>query len=190
MMSDKENPPLPQAVIEGLQKLGLQPSVWERPLTPEELQYLIDHCPFLQMVSTNIIDPLEEPAFFTAKSGWVVHYYGDAMSSSPGHCLFARGFSEGDDDDDGAGGAGLGTIWKQAFDTAAEMVAYAKAHGWRGVHVIDGHPLMQWAAWMKASDEGLAVEGYTPSEQALHKRQRVKRSEVEDYKLRQGLRQG
>ncbi len=196
-MSETDMQKMPTEVVEGLKKLGLKPSVWERPITPEEIQYLLDHCPFLQIVSSNVVDPLAEPVFFTAQSGWVVHNYGDAMSSSPGHLLFGGGdfrMRASDEEDDGDDGGvinpGKGTVWKQAFDTAAEMVELAKQLGWKGVQIIDGHPAMKWAAWMKASDERLGVDGYTPSERELAKRARVKRSEVDDHKLRQGMKQG
>ena len=124
-----------------------------------------------------------------------IHNYGDAMSSSPGHLLFGGGDYrinlEEDEDDEGSGvvNPGKGTIWKQAFDTAAEMVSLAKESGWSAVNIVDGHPMMKWAAWMQAADEHLGVDGYTPTEKDLLRRERVKRSEIDDEKLRQGIRQ-
>lgn len=175
---------LDQQITQSLKKLNIDDINWGRyEITPEELLYLLDHAPYLQMVSTGTGSPtLPEPELITARSGWTIHHYGDAMSSSPGALLFSGGYFPIHDDEDGRGasGDGRGTIRKQAFDTAADMIALAKRMGWSGVHVVDGHPSMEWAAWMAAQDQGMSLAGYTPSEKDMKKRERVKRSEMED----------
>ncbi|AAO91248.1 CBU_1754 family Dot/Icm T4SS effector [Coxiella burnetii] len=187
-MVDDEKREVSEEIEEALKKLHLDDVDWARALSPHEILYLLDRCPFLQIVSTNEIEAFSETKFITAQSGWTIHHYGEAMSSSPGPLLFQGGDYRilGDDDegDDGEGGTivnpGKGTIVKQAFTTAAEMIALAQKSGWRGVRIIDGHPLMQWAAWMQATDDAFHLEGYEPDEKARKKRERVKRSEVED----------
>jgi len=183
MTDDSNNPVLD--VEETLKKLNLKTDPL-RPLTPDDVLYLLNHSPFLQIVSMGGSMPLQEVEFVTAKSNWVIHNYGDAMSSSPGKLLFRGGdFHLAFDDDDGGDDGGIvnpdkGTIWKQAFDTAQEMMALAKKLGWLGVKIIDGHPLMQWAAWMYAQDEKMRLHGYEPSKSDQEKRYRIKRSNVED----------
>lgn len=184
---NKPLPPLPEDIQQSLEKLNLQNVDALRSISVEEILYLLDRCPFLQIVSMGQALPFEEPQFITAKTGWVIHHYGDAMSSSPGELLFGGGDFRillNDDDDDGGDtgivNPGKGTIIRQAFDTAGEMIALAKQLGWAGVKLVDGHPLMMWAAWMQATDEGYPLEGYEPSEKDRKKRGRIKRSQQED----------
>jgi hypothetical protein len=179
--------PIDDDIQQSLEKLNLQHTDWARELTAEDILYLLDHCPFLQIVSTGESTLLPEPEFITAKSGWVIHHYGDAMSSSPGELLFAGGdFRLLLDDGDSDGGMinpGKGTLIKQAFDTAADMIRLAQTLKWRGVQIVDGHPLMQWAAWMQAEDDAYPITGFEPTEKDRQKRERVKRSDVEDQVL-------
>ena len=192
-MPEDDHTDLPPSVAKELKKLGIAESVWERSISPEEIQYLLDHCPYLQMISVNPVSAFPDVKLITGASGWSIHHYGDALSSSAGEFLYGGGdfaFSW-DDDDDGDGGAIVnprkGSIIKQAFDTAAEMVALAHAGQWGGVQIVDGHPMMQWAAWMAASDLDLSLSGYTPSEQAKAKRARIKRTQAQDAQHRRGL---
>jgi len=187
LQNDDNNPDLSKEVEASLKKLHIKDVDILKPLRPEELLYLLDHCPFLQLIARGDSLPLENPEFITARSGWAIHNYGDAMSSSPGELLFAGGDfrislndDAGDNSESGPINTGKGTIVKQAFDTAAEMIEFAKKLGWAGAQLIDGHPLMAWAAWMKASDEHFSLEGYEPTEKDLKKRERVKRSEIQD----------
>ena len=183
LQNDENNPDASKEIEASLKKLNVEDVDILRSLTPEEILYLLDHCPFLQMIALGDQLPSEAPEFITARSGWVIHNYGDAMSSSPGKLLFAGGDFRtllNDEDDGGATNSGKGTLVKQAFDTAAEMIEIAKKLGWAGAQLIDGHPLMMWAAWMKASDEHFGIEGYQPTEKDQKKRERVKRSEIED----------
>lgn len=146
---------------------------WNRPYTAAEVQHIIDNCPFLQIVSTGDNEPFEKPEFITARSGWKIHHYGDAMSCSPGELLFG---AQAKEDDEG----GSGTIVRQAYETAAQMIQLAQEFGWAGIRIIDGHPLMQWAAWMQASDDEYHLEGFEPTEEDQQKRERIKRPNTED----------
>jgi hypothetical protein len=168
-----------------------------RDISQEEIQYLLDCCPYLQIVDTVLHFIDEEPPevqFIDAKSGWKVFDYGDAMSSSPGEKIL--GFAEykrilkQDEEDDDEGGGGKGTIWNQAFLTAAEMVAIAKEHGWRGIQIIDGHRVMKRSAWIAALSEGLPVVGFEPSSEDEKVRKRVGMSSSEIETLRHQIKPG
>lgn len=188
IMADDHKEPISEEIEQALDKLNLKDVDFLRPLTPEDILYLLNHCPFLQMVSMGGSVPLAEVEFIITKTNWVIQHYGDAMSSSPGKLLFQGGNfrlllkdEEGDGGDDGGIiNPGKGTIWKQAFDTAQEMMALAKKLGWTGVKIVDGHPIMQWAAWMYAQDEKVHLEGYKPDKEARDKRRRIKRSDLDD----------
>lgn len=156
---------------------------WLRGITPQEILYLLDRCPFLQMVNTEVSGEEHELQFHFADSGWTIHDYGDALSSSPGELLFGGGdfriFLKGEGDDEGGeGGAvlnpGKGTIRKQAFDTAGQMVELAYDHGWAGIQIVDGHPIMERGAWIKAEELGMTVKGFTPTQQDLAMRNRIR----------------
>ena len=161
---------------------------WLRAIKPEELLYLLDHCPFLQMVNT-VISEQEQEAFKVVpaeNSGWDVHVYPDAMSSSPGRLLFG-GYRFGDDDDDEEGGGGKGTIYNQAFVTGMDMVELAQSIGWSGIQLVDGHPRMVRGAWIKASTISFPFEGFDPTMQDLQVQERVLISPAEMENLRQKI---
>ncbi len=161
-------------------KLGIDINVL-REVSPEEIQYLLDHCPYLQVVDTVLHyideDPPEVKLIDAESSGWKILDYGDAMSSSPGENVL--GFSEykrvldKEGNDDGGDGGDKGTIWNQAFLTAAEIVSIAKARGWKGIQIVDGHRVMKRGAWIKALQEGMPVVGFEPSSDDEKVRKRV-----------------
>jgi len=159
-----------------------------RPITHGDVEYLCNKYPFLQMV--NIEAKFEgeiTPKFITSQSGWTIHDYGDAMSASPGEFLFGGGdykafldeilkeeIKEGEQG--GEGGAmvnpGKGTIVKQMFDTATEMVKIA-IKKWPGIEIIDGTYLMKWVAWLAAKEKNYPLEGFDPDEEDIKKYERV-----------------
>lgn len=158
-----------------------------RDISPEEIQYLLDMCPFLQIVDTVMHYTEEQPPevqFIEAKSGWKIFDYGDAMCSSPGEGILGfaeyKRLKEGGDEDEG----GSGTIWNQAFLTAAEMAEIAKARGWKGIQIIDGHRIMKRGAWIRALDIGLPVVGFEPTADDSRVRARVGMSTSEIEALR------
>src|SRR3990167_6542427 len=133
-----------------LRRLGINdPDVSE--VRPNDILWLAKQWQFLQVVeSGGHQKPLEKPQLIEAKSGWTIINYGDAMATSPGKWIFRGGyfqFTENKDDDDEGGGGIVnpkkGTIIKQAFDSAAEIIQLAKELGWDGVQIVDGDPFMQ-----------------------------------------------
>lgn len=163
-----------QDSLQIIKNLDLDNLKWERYITPQDILYLVNRCPFLQIVSLSEVESFTKPKFIIAKSGWVIHHYGEAMSSSPGPLLFGDVSNRNDN------GVGKGTLVRQAFDTATDMILLAQRSGWSGVRVVDGHAMMIWAAWMQASDNDFLLEGYEPDKKAYEKRKRVKRSEIQD----------
>ena len=194
-MSDSEEQKvsgLAEGVERNLNHLGLQID-WMREISEEEIQYLLDHSPFLQIVAIGVRETLAEPEIIKLKTGWTALSYGDAICSSPGELLFWGGDFRfrlyQDDEDDGEGGGivnpGKGTVYKQAFDTAAAMGELAKQLGWSGIYVVDGHPIMKWAMWVWAQENKMQFDGFNPSRMDKSKRERMRRSEVEDQRLLQ-----
>ena len=156
-----------------------------RATTPGDVLYVLNQCPFLQIVNADY-STYGEVNFkvHRAKSGWDIHDYGDALSVSLGELLYGGKRSEKEDDDEGGDsgiggldGKGTGTIVKQAVDTTIEMVQMAIDRGWGGLLLIDGHPLMQWAAWMDSYDKGFILQGYEATQQDFEKRERILRIE-------------
>lgn len=166
-------------------------------IKPQDILYLLRRYPFLQVVDTkvNVEAPDDEPAFITSSSGWTIYDYGNALSASPGLYLFAGGdYTIPVDGDSSSGGdiinPGKGTIVKQAFDTALDMVKIADDRLWEGLLIVDGDPLMQWAAWAEAYDRGFVIEGFNPGEADFQKRELIRRSEEQIQELRDKLRSG
>lgn len=124
---------------------------WLREISPQEILYLVDRCPFLQIVTADPEIYGQEVEILSAKTDWKIHFYGDAMSSSPGELLFNEAIH------------GKGTIFKQAWDTSVEMLEIARDHQWKNITAADGHPLMLRALWINAEKMGLNVIGFTPS---------------------------
>ena len=171
-MTDRHDDKLTEGMEALSQKLQLDVNVL-RDITPDEIQYLLDMCPFLQIVDTVVQYVEEMPPevqFVQARSGWTILDYGDAMSSSPGERILGMAeYHRKDEDDEG----GQGTIWNQAFITATEMVEIAKSRGWHGIQIVDGHRIMKRAAWIKALAAGLSVSGFEPNKEDEKVRARV-----------------
>jgi len=147
-----------------------------------DILYLAENWQFLQVIeNSGTRSSLEQPELITAKSGWTIINYGDAMATSPGKWIFRGGyfqFTENMEDEDEGGGGGIinpkhGTIHKQAFDSAAEIIQLAKEFGWKGVQIVDGHPNMQRAAWVEACRIGVRLDGYVPDMTAEKTRRRI-----------------
>lgn len=172
---------LNQQIQETLEQLGINPNInWRERLNVSDVLFLLDRCPFLQMVDGGTAPQSTAPLnIIKSKSGWNIQDYKDALSSSPGMLLF--GGAEGGDE--GGGGVinpGKGTIVNQSVVTAFEMVEIAQRYGWASIMIVDGHPLMMWAAWMQALDINIPLTGYEPSEADRVKRRRNKRSRSEE----------
>jgi len=156
-----------------------------KPVTHAEVMALANKFAFLQMVSSNPNwDEPVIPRFRTAASGWVIHDYGQAMSSSPGRYLFGPGnpeitpkktADEGGDTSRELAPPENGSYIKQTVDTAEAMIEWAIEKGWPGVEIIAGTQLMQWAAWMAAQERGYSVIGFEPTEKERQKSARIRR---------------
>lgn len=149
---------------------------WNGPIKHEDVLYLLTRYPFLQIISTDPNFTADmEPKFITAQSGWTIHDYGDAMSTSLGPLLFGN---NNEDDEGGSGStelnAGKGTVINQAVLAAQEMIALAIQKGWPGVEIIAGSSLMQWAAWMMAEDNKFTLVGFEPTAKDKQKRERIR----------------
>lgn len=125
---------------------------WMRSISPKEILYLVDRCPFLQIVCADEEAPALSVQILRAKTDWPIHFYGDAMSSSPGPLLFDTSIK------------GRGTLVKQAWDTADEMAEIAKNHGWKNLSIFDAHPLMMRALWIASEKHGLNLGNFTPND--------------------------
>lgn len=155
-----------------------------RPVSAQEITYLINRYPYLRVFDAQAdfskIFELPYPNFVRADTGWIMQDYGFYICSSLGDLLYGNyAWALGADEEGGEGAAdlnpGKGTLVKQAFDTAAEMVALGKSHGWEAIHILEGNELMEWAAWLISEELGLKVEGYEPARQDKEKRDRLKR---------------
>lgn len=151
------------------------------PITHDDVLYLLNHrFPYLQLISSN--PAWEEtivPRFLKARSGWIIHDYGQAMSVSPGRLIYGPGNPEVVAEEGGAdtgGSSGRGTIIEQTFTTAEAMVQLAMDKGWPGVEIIAGTDLMKSSVWIVAQMAGYSLKGYEPSEKDTQKRDRVLRA--------------
>lgn len=186
-----------------LDKLQLDLNNWDRPLTDSELEYLFDRFTHIQIATPN--DPklpaYNPPKIVTSRSGWAILNYGNAISSSPGEYLFnyAGGpqRSKGKktdifdltakDEDEDDGGSDIGTLSKQRFDTANDIIQEALKNGWDSIHIVDGDPNFIWAIWAQAQEHDLAVTGYKFSKEEHERRERVYRSQLDDKLARKGM---
>jgi hypothetical protein len=164
------------------------PSALNRPVSHAEVQYLVNRYPFLQLINTEPqLTQVTNPKFITATSGWVIHDYGIALSSSAGKylvdtypSLYTSQPGEEEGGEEGGGSAtglepGKGTVVNQAVVTATQMVAIAIEKGWPGVEIADGTYLMKLAAWLAAQDREYTLTGFEPTAKDQAKRQRIRR---------------
>lgn len=162
-----------------------------RPVSTADIDYIGRQHAYLQIVGSTDERPLRagddsidlnakdfgEPVPITVRTGWVVQYWpplGDypaAMSTSPAATWLGGSMDldfvwEGYEHEPG-------TIIKQAFDTAGEMVLIAKHQGWKDVQIVVGHEILQWPIWAVAEAHGMECHGFEPTPQHLAKRDRV-----------------
>lgn len=152
------------------------------------LAYLRELYPYLQMISIDAkFEDAVIPKFTKSPSGWVIHDYGQAMSSSPGKYLYGPGNPELEEED-GRGGTGSGTLVRQTVETARAMVELAIDKGWPGIEIVSGTQLMQWAIYMESEERNYPLAGYSPDRQGQQKLERVKRIRREQGQLPQEAR--
>jgi hypothetical protein len=197
---DYEKPNNRYPFVSILDKLKLDLNNWDRKLTDTELEYLFDRFTHIQIAtpSSPNLPSYTPPKIMTSRSGWAILNYGNAIASSPGEYLFnyagipqhthmkAKNPSlQGQDDDEG--GTGIGTLSKQRFITAEDIVAQALKNGWKSIHIVDGDPKFIWAIWAHAQEKNIAVTGYKFGKEEQERRDRVYRSQLEDQMHRKGM---
>ena len=186
---------LRQAIEKSKEKLlDKYATEWSGEISQEEIEALLERMPYLQLCNGDAEVEFEyEIAFVRSKSGWLVHDYWHALSTSPGEHLYNTDMID-EDAEGGTGRSGIGmppgvgTIVKQGFDTAEQMIKLAKMRGWKGVYIVDGHRRMKWAAWVAAQLAGLNVYNFEPSEKERDRLARLRRNEAVIDRLRVDLR--
>jgi len=190
-MTNTTDDELQQQIEQAADKLKIEPD-FLRQITPEEIEYLLDRCPFLQIVGPETLETPGAVKIIRASSGWDIHDYGDAMSSSPGSLLFGGGdfriyLSEIEANEGGSLiNPGKGTLVNQAFMTAREMIEIANSRGWSIVTIVDGHRIMKRAAWIQAEILGLVIDGFEPTEEDKRIRELFMESK-ESFELRRAV---
>lgn len=154
-----------------------------RPVSHDDLVYLSNHIyPFIQLVNTNPTYSGEmNVKFITASTGWVIHDYGDAISTSIPHDLKKATKTGNAKDDEGkggeggeGGGAGTASVGQQVR-TSEEIAALVKEKGWPAVEFIAGTQAMQRYLWAAAEEKNIKVEGFKPSETDKKYAERVRK---------------
>ena len=191
IMSDEKNEKISAEITadiewqKTLKRLGIH-EAGIRDVRSSDILWLAKQWQFLQVVETSGSRlPLEEPEIIEARSGWSIINWGDAMATSPGKWIFRGGYFQFVENEDDEGDGGIvnprkGTIIKQAFDSAAELIQLAKEMGWDGVQIVDGHPDMQRAAWVEACRIGVKLDGYVPDVEAEKQRRRIVSQSLEE----------
>ena len=160
---------------------------FSRGFSYSDVLYLLDQCPYLQIIDgVGKAKPWDEMRIDQSASGWLIHNYGDALTSSPGRLIFGIGAGLGslseDEDEGGSGGVSLstvGTVVNQSYITVRDMIALAIAQGWGHVKLVDGHPRLFRYAWVEAMSQGIAIEGFKPTDQDRQFQERIQSSSVE-----------
>lgn len=186
MIDENDDKNIEQTIESAAKKLNIEIDALRR-ITPQEVEFLLDHCPFLQLLGPEIITDRPPFKIIQSRAGWDIHDYGDALSTSPGRFLFGGGYFSADEDDESGGGvivnAGHGTIVNQAWLAAVDMVQLAEERNWRFLTIVDGHRIMKRAVWIHASELGITVEGFEPDLEDDRIRQLVTESS-EDFQRR------
>ncbi|MFT3741329.1 MAG: hypothetical protein QM752_01390 [Gammaproteobacteria bacterium] len=139
---------------------------WNRPITPAEVKFLLSQYPYIQVINSEATwEETIIPRFKRVMSGWVIHDYGEAMSTSAGQYLFGPGNPEAmpltEEEEESSGGQG--TIIKQSFNSAIALVEMAMEKGWPGIEIVSGTDFMQWAVWAAAQLQHFPIIGYEPT---------------------------
>ena len=153
-------------------------------ITPDQVIYLLDHYPFVQILNSDPkFEDFEGVKLLKSDStGWPIHDLGDALSSSPGEMLYESGnyfgtppFEEGGDGSEGGEG---GTIYKVSYLVARELVDIAKER-WDGIYIVAGSPYIKWCVWAAAEIAKVAIYGYEPEKIDKDRQVRLARYEAQ-----------
>ncbi len=152
----------------------------ERPISLDDVEHLMSLFPYLDLCNADVKEPPLDShpvKVHRAQSLWLIHDRGDRLTTGPGRLNFGayrrmRFDEDGnpilDDDDDEGGSQWVrpdGTIIKQFFDTAIELIEIA-AERWPAANILSGYLPMQRAAWMAATEFGFAIN-YNPTAEDL-----------------------
>ncbi|MBX9587059.1 MAG: hypothetical protein K2X50_07345 [Gammaproteobacteria bacterium] len=153
-----------------------------RAISPEDIAYLRKYCPFIQILNIDAtFEHYTKVNFITAKSGWTIQDLDDGLCTSIGPFMYGGSNSPPLENLETLDiellkkfvNSGKGTVIKQAFDTAHEMVELIKSRWKGGIEIIAGTDLMKWAIWVAAEEYKLKVVGYVPTEEDKRKRVRI-----------------
>lgn len=159
-----------------------------RPISPSDVEYLRSRCPYIQILNIDAtFEHYTSVHFIRAKSGWTIQDLDDGLCTSVGSFMFGgsdsptiEGFENKDPDLlEEFINLGKGTVVKQTFDTAYEMVDLIKTRWKGGIEIIAGSDLMKWALWVAAEEAKLKLIGYEASEKDKEKRVRLNRLEAQ-----------
>ena len=135
-------------------------------IRPGDINYLCDYVyPYVQIASPAHSLSNVKPNIIEAKNGWKIIDYGDVLNVSALHGKESY--------------AGSGTIVKQQFDVAFEIVELAKQRHWGSggdggtdgegqlrptvVQILGGTPMMKRFSWFAAETLGIKLEGFKPT---------------------------
>lgn len=169
--------------------LSSMESVIGREISAKDVKHLLDRRPYLQIANSGESElGICDPVVKKTDTGWTMHDYFDAISAGPGDFLDevyipSRSPKEEGGEGSGVGEAkppeetqGAGTLKKQSFETAAELVAMVKERGWEGINMASDNEFMLWATWVAGQENGIATSGFEPSDQQKEKYDRIKRA--------------
>ena len=144
-------------------------NLYARPSTHDDVEYLCDNVyPFLQLVNTAAsFGTTVTLNLLTATTGWIIHDYGDAISTSAPHDIPVKKSEDekGDGGKEGGEGGGSGTMSLQQIITAAEIIELIKQKGWPAVELIAGSKKMQRFLWIAAQEKNIKVNGFSPTQE-------------------------
>ena len=165
--------------------IGDLPSDIFRPISHQDLIYLLNMHPFIQVINPNgLFEEDLTPKVLESMHGWkIIRYGNDIICSSLGEFVFNGGddrmfmksiLGESGTDDGGVAmnPPGNGTIVKQTHDTLVEIIDMATNSGWNVMELVDGTPLMKQMLWLLAEEKGLDLKGYQPDEKVEAKAKR------------------
>ena len=142
-------------------------NVFARELTQVEFEYLVSRYRFVDLAKDRraaIREPdRQQLQRYRAPTGWWVCDYGDRIMTSPGRLVYGNYSAQSkDDDDEGGGDVGVGSLTQQSLETLQSLFMLINAR-WDSVFVVDGYYALQRIAWMLALDNGMPVSGFEPT---------------------------
>ncbi len=151
---------LPDAVLE------FSPS-FDEAVKHSDIAYICDYIyPYLQIANPQHGLAAAKISIIEAKNDWKIVDYGEILSAAAPH--------------DKTSSLGYGTIVKQQFDVAFEMMELVKQRHWGKIgdeggeggkgelkpetaQILGGTPMMERFAWFAAKVLGINLDGFTPT---------------------------